>query len=55
MIRTGKQKGLRSEVDPTIAKKAFELVRSTTKTFDRWNTKEIARFIDYIKILSFQK
>jgi hypothetical protein len=50
-----KPKGLKSEVDPAIAKKAFDLIRTATKTFDRWMGKDIARLLDYVKIVNFQK
>ena len=52
---SGKPRGLHSEVDPAIAKKAFELVRTTMRTFEGWTGKDLARLIDYVKILSFQK
>ena len=55
MLPSSKLKSLRSEVDPAIAKKAFELVRTATKTFERWTSRELSRLIDYMKILSFQK
>jgi hypothetical protein len=48
-------KRLKSEVDEGIAKKAFDLLRSTTRTFERWSGKELQRLIEYCKILSFQK
>lgn len=51
----GKSKGLKSEVDPTIAKKAFDLLRRSTRVFERWSSREVGRLIDYMKILNFQK
>jgi hypothetical protein len=54
-MQSSKQKGLKSEAEPAIAKKALELIRTTTKTFERWTSKDVAKLIDYIKVLKYQK
>lgn len=54
-MQATKSRSLKSETEAGIAKKALELVRTTTATFERWHSKDIARLVDYVKVLKYSK
>lgn len=46
---------MRTEVEDSIAKKALDLIRRTTRIFDDWTNRDINSLLSYMKILSYQK
>lgn len=54
-MQASKSRALKSETEASIAKKALELVRTTTKTFERWHSKDIVRLVEYVKVLKYSK
>jgi len=42
-------------LDLALSRKAYEILRNNTNTFQGWGKMEIYKLCDYFKILSFQK
>lgn len=46
---------MKTEVEESVAKKAFDIIKKNTNIFDGWTTRSITGLLSYMKVLSFQK
>lgn len=44
-----------TELDINLSRKSFELIRSNTALFENWTKRELFKFCEYVKVLSFHK